>query len=138
MGLPNYPRPAFGPSGLRLRFGLAQRGLTIALGAPLLWAWRVGLRAHFSNPINVIFETYSQVVTTAIHVRSETTTEFGSIIQQCLAFLSHNASFSLVFVSCQANSLAHRLDRESIAYFSPVFWTEPPRFILPKLLFDKL
>ena len=51
MGLPNYPRPAFGPSGLGLRFGLAQRGLDIALGAPLLWAWRVGLRAHFSNPI---------------------------------------------------------------------------------------
>ena len=52
MGLPNYPRPAFGPSGLGLRFGLMQRGLDIALGAPLFWAWRVGIRAHFSNPIN--------------------------------------------------------------------------------------
>ena len=51
MGLPNYPRPAFGPSRLGLRFGLAQRGLDIALGTPLLWTWRVGLRAHFSNPI---------------------------------------------------------------------------------------
>ena len=36
MGLPNYPRPAFGPSGLGLRFGLAQRGLDIALGATSL------------------------------------------------------------------------------------------------------
>ena len=52
MSLPTYPRPTFGPSGLGLRFGLAQRGLYIALGAPLLWAWRVGMRAHFSNPIN--------------------------------------------------------------------------------------
>ena len=52
MGLPNYLRPAFGPSGLGLRFELAQRGLDIALGAPLLWTWRVDLRAHFSNPIN--------------------------------------------------------------------------------------
>ena len=52
MGLQNYPRPVFGPSELGLRFGLAQRGLDIALGAPLFWTWRVGLRAHFSNPIN--------------------------------------------------------------------------------------
>ena len=43
MNLPTYPRPTFGPSGLGLRFGLPQRGLYIALGAPLLWAWQVGL-----------------------------------------------------------------------------------------------
>ena len=55
MGLPNYPRPAFEPSGLGLRFGLVQRGLDIALGAPLLWARRVGLRVHFSNPITLNF-----------------------------------------------------------------------------------
>ena len=36
MGLPNYPKPASRPSGLSLRFGLAQMGLDIALGAPLL------------------------------------------------------------------------------------------------------
>ena len=51
MGLPNYPRLAFGPREMGLRFGLAQRGLDISLGAPFLWAWRVGLRSHFSNPI---------------------------------------------------------------------------------------
>ena len=42
----------FAPSGLDLSFGLAQRGLNIALGTPSLWAWRVGMRAHFSNPIS--------------------------------------------------------------------------------------
>ena len=31
-----------GPSGPGLHFELAPRGLDIAWGAPLLWAWRVG------------------------------------------------------------------------------------------------
>ena len=52
MDLQNYPRPAFEPSGLGLSFGLAQRGMDIALGTPFLWNSRVGLRAHFSNPIS--------------------------------------------------------------------------------------
>ena len=58
MGLPNYPRSAFGPSRLSLGFGLAQRGLDIALGAPLFWTWRVGLRTHFSNPISINYVSY--------------------------------------------------------------------------------
>ena len=36
MGLPTYPCSDFGPSGLGLRFGLAQMGLYITLGASLL------------------------------------------------------------------------------------------------------
>ena len=29
------------------------KGLSASMGAPLLWVWRVGLLAHFSNPINI-------------------------------------------------------------------------------------
>ena len=32
-------------------FWAGARGLGVSLGAHLLWAWRVGLRAHFSNRI---------------------------------------------------------------------------------------
>ena len=55
MGLPNYPRPAFEPSVLGFRFGLMQRGMDITWGAPLLWAWRAGLRANFYSPINYYY-----------------------------------------------------------------------------------
>ena len=41
MDLPIYPRSAFRPSGPGLHFGLVPRGLSIALGTPFLWAWRV-------------------------------------------------------------------------------------------------
>ena len=51
MDLLIYPRSSFRPSGPGLRSRLMQRGLDTILGAPLLWTWRVGLRAHFSNPI---------------------------------------------------------------------------------------
>ena len=37
------------------RFGLEARGLGASSGVLLLWAWRVGLRAHFSNPISGVF-----------------------------------------------------------------------------------
>ena len=42
MDLPIYPRSSFGPSEPDLCFGLAWRGLGVALGTPFLWAWRVG------------------------------------------------------------------------------------------------
>ena len=64
MGLPNYSFLAFEPSVLGLRFGLMQRGLDITLGAPLLWTLRVGLQAHFSNPINI----KSSYTTVLLHV----------------------------------------------------------------------
>ena len=35
-----------------LSFWAGARDLDVALGLPLLWAWRVGLRAYFSNPIS--------------------------------------------------------------------------------------
>ena len=41
-----------GLSGLGPRFALAPRGLDISWGAPRLWAWQVGRRARFSNPIS--------------------------------------------------------------------------------------
>ena len=34
-----------------LSFWADARGLGVSLGWPLLWAWRVGLHAYFSNPI---------------------------------------------------------------------------------------
>ena len=40
--LPIYLRSFFGPSDSDLCFGLAWRGLGVALGTPFLWAWRVG------------------------------------------------------------------------------------------------
>ena len=78
------------------------------------------------------------MVTIAIQVHGEMTTEFGSIIQQRLAFFAHSDSISLVFVRRQAKSITHRLARDSKPYFSPMFCTELPRFILPMLLLDKL
>ena len=36
-----------------LSFWADARGLGVSMGLPLLWAWRVGLRAYFSNPINI-------------------------------------------------------------------------------------
>ena len=33
-------------------FWAGARGLDVLLGVPFLWAWRVGLRAHFPNPIS--------------------------------------------------------------------------------------
>ena len=35
-----------------LSFWVGARGLGVSLGLPLLWDWRVGLRAYFSNPIS--------------------------------------------------------------------------------------
>ena len=35
-----------------LSFWAGVRGLGVLLGLPLLWAWRVGLHAYFSNPIS--------------------------------------------------------------------------------------
>ena len=46
-----HNRP-LGSSGLGLRFGLEAKGLGASSGALLLWAWQVGLHAHFSNPIS--------------------------------------------------------------------------------------
>ena len=39
-----------------LLFWASARGLGVSLGLPLLWAWRVGLRAYFSNPIKFLVE----------------------------------------------------------------------------------
>ena len=36
-----------------LSFWAGARGLGVSLGLPLIWAWQVGLSAHFSNPIIV-------------------------------------------------------------------------------------
>ena len=33
-------------------FWAGARGMSVLLGTPLLWAWRVGLQPYFSNPIN--------------------------------------------------------------------------------------
>ena len=38
-----------------LSFWAGARGLGVSLGLLLLWAWRVGLRAYFSNPISLNF-----------------------------------------------------------------------------------
>ena len=35
-----------------LSFWAGARGLGVSLGLPLIWAWQVGLSAHFSNPIS--------------------------------------------------------------------------------------
>ena len=35
-------------------FLVGAKGLGISLDAPLLWAWLVGMRTHFSNPIMTI------------------------------------------------------------------------------------
>ena len=43
---------SFGPGPLSLHFGPVLRSLGVVLGASLLWAWLVGLRAYFSNPIS--------------------------------------------------------------------------------------
>ena len=45
-----------GPSGPGLRLALAPRGLDIAWGAPLLWAWWVGRCVRFSNLIRIQLE----------------------------------------------------------------------------------
>ena len=47
-----------GPSGLGPRFALAPRGLDISWGAPRLWAWQMGRRARFSNPIYIYIYIY--------------------------------------------------------------------------------
>ena len=54
MSLPNYScyRRLWGER-TGLSFWAGARGLGVLLGSPLLWAWRVGLRAYFSNPINI-------------------------------------------------------------------------------------
>ena len=46
---------SFGPGLSGLRFGPVLRGLGAVLGTSLLWAWLVGLRAYFSNPIIYIY-----------------------------------------------------------------------------------
>ena len=35
-----------------LSFWAGARDLGVSLGLPLLWAWRVGMRAYFPNPIS--------------------------------------------------------------------------------------
>ena len=37
---------------IRLSFWAGARSLSVSLGVPSLWAWRVGLRDYFSNSIN--------------------------------------------------------------------------------------
>ena len=37
-----------------LSFWADARGLGVSIDLPLLWAWRVGLHAYFSNPISLI------------------------------------------------------------------------------------
>ena len=43
---------SFGPGPSGLHFGPVLRSLGVVLGASLLWAWLVGLRTYFSNPIS--------------------------------------------------------------------------------------
>ena len=43
---------SFGVSGLGSLFWASARDLGVSLGLPLMWAWQVGLRAYFSNPIS--------------------------------------------------------------------------------------
>ena len=43
---------AFGGERTGLSFWAGARGLGVSLGLPLIWAWRVGLRTYFSNPIS--------------------------------------------------------------------------------------
>ena len=64
--------------------------------------------------------------------------EFGSIVNSCLDILSQNPYFSFAFVGRKANEVAHRLARMSQFYASPMYWNEPPGFILPLLLIDNL
>ena len=45
-------------------FWAGVKGLSASMGALLLWVWRVGLRAHFSNPINfpptLVYDVHGQ------------------------------------------------------------------------------
>ena len=100
--------------------------------AEAITQWEALSRIKGKGFHDVFFERDSLVVTTAIQVHGEKTTEFGSIIQQRLAFFSHSDSISLVFVRRQANSLTNRLARDSIPYFSPMFWTELPVGIIQR------
>ena len=59
MGLPTYPRPTFGPSRLGLHFGLAQRGLYIALGDNFF-----GLGEWAYEPISLILSVAPQPLCT--------------------------------------------------------------------------
>ena len=87
---------------------------------------------------NVIFETDSRVVSNVIQERSSLVNEFGSIVNSCLDLSSHNPSYSVAFVGRKDNEVAHRLTRMSKFYASPMYWNEPPGFILPLLLTDNL
>ena len=56
MGLPNYPRPAFVPSGLGLRFGLAQRGPGYCIGRATSLNLAIGLASPFFKPYQLALE----------------------------------------------------------------------------------
>ena len=77
MGLPNYPRPAFGPSGLGLRFGLAQRGPGYCIGRATSLDLASGPTSQFFKPYQLppspcVQNAWAKAVTLLVSVATST------------------------------------------------------------------
>jgi len=69
---------------------------------------------------NVIFETDSQTVVTALMVSEEDWTEFGDIIRACKMVLEAMLYFEVNFFRRHRNEVAHELARRSEFFVEPV------------------
>ncbi|KAJ9558242.1 hypothetical protein OSB04_012856 [Centaurea solstitialis] len=78
---------------------------------------------------NVIFETDSQTVVTALTASEEDCTEFGDIIRACKMVLDDMPYFKVNFVRRYRNEVAHELARRSQFFVEPVLGVGSPRWL---------
>ena len=95
---------------------------SIALFEALLWVRDMGHE-------NVIFETNSQTVVTALTVSEEDCTKFGDIIRACKMVLDAMPYFKVNFVRRHRDEVAHELASRSQFFVELVLGVGSPRWL---------
>lgn len=95
-------------------------------------AWGVGEAMRWAEELGVTYlvvETDAQDVCTALQNQSGDESLFGDLVENIRAILRNHSNFKVVWVSRNANVVAHSLARMSRSFESPYCWVEPPDFV---------
>lgn len=94
----------------------------------LYWAGELGIS-------NIVFESDSMLSVTAIGKEITNVLEVGHMIQECRNILEVRHDFSLIFITKQANKVAHSLARVPCKAFCFYDFLSPPQTVLESLMY---
>ncbi|XP_074346245.1 uncharacterized protein LOC141685020 [Apium graveolens] len=101
----------------------------IGIREALLWIADKGLEGFE-------FESDSMLTIKALRSGEKKQLEVGHVLQSCTNLLQMNSTFSVHFVSRQANKVAQELDHFSYLNDCPIVFSSPPDCVLETLLYD--